>query len=203
MKPSISTSSWLSVCSRSSWPPPRPAAALAADGVDLVDEDDGGGILFGLRRRGRARGSRPRRRTSPQSRSRRWRRTARPASPATALGEQRLAGARRAHEQHALGDVRAEAADSCSGISQELHDLLQLLLLLVRARDVAERSLFVTLAGRLDAGLAEAGHLAVHPAARVAGHEVHQQDERQNRQHIRQQQLPAGLSSGRRGSYSR
>jgi hypothetical protein len=24
-KPSISTSSWLSVCSRSSWPPPRPA----------------------------------------------------------------------------------------------------------------------------------------------------------------------------------
>ena len=102
--------------------------------------------------------------------------------------EQRFARAGRADEQDALRDVRAEA-EILLRIAQELHDLLQLLLLLVRARDVAERSLSIALAGRLDAGLAEAGHLAVHPAARVAGHEVHQQDERQNRQHIRQQQL--------------
>ena len=47
-KPSISTSSWFRVCSRSSWPPPRPGAALAAHGVDLVDEDDGGRRRLGL-----------------------------------------------------------------------------------------------------------------------------------------------------------
>ena len=69
-KPSISTSSWLSVCSRSSWPPPSAGAAVAADRVDLVDEDD--------RRRGRLRlleqvahaATRRRRRTSRRSRSR-------------------------------------------------------------------------------------------------------------------------------------
>ena len=40
-KPSISTSSWLSVCSRSSWPPPGSVAARRPPRVDLVDEDDG------------------------------------------------------------------------------------------------------------------------------------------------------------------
>ena len=47
-KPSISASSWLRVCSRSSLETtPGPGPALA-DGVDLVDEDDGRGPFAGL-----------------------------------------------------------------------------------------------------------------------------------------------------------
>src|SRR5581483_538720 len=41
LKPSMATRSWLSVCSRSSWPPPT-------DGVELVDEDDGRRLLARL-----------------------------------------------------------------------------------------------------------------------------------------------------------
>ena len=52
-------------------------AAVAADGVDLVDEDDGRRRSPWPARRGRARGSRRRRRTSRRSRSRRSSRTAR------------------------------------------------------------------------------------------------------------------------------
>ena len=106
-KPSISTSSWLSVWSRSSWAPGRPGAAGLADGVDLVDEDQAGGLGLGLGEQapdprgadadehlhevraatGRRTGRRPRRR--------------RP-------GQQGLAGARRADQQDALGDPAAE-----------------------------------------------------------------------------------------------
>ena len=49
VKPSISVRIWLSVCSRSSWPPSDCAAAAgAADGVELVDEDDRRRRLLGL-----------------------------------------------------------------------------------------------------------------------------------------------------------
>ena len=51
-KPSISVRIWLSVCSRSSWPPEMFGAAggaRAADRVELVDEDDRGRRLLGLR----------------------------------------------------------------------------------------------------------------------------------------------------------
>ena len=46
--PSSSTSSWFSVCSRSSWPPPKPGAAVPAHGVDLVHEHDRGRVRLGL-----------------------------------------------------------------------------------------------------------------------------------------------------------
>jgi hypothetical protein len=47
-KPSISARSWLRVCSRSSLPPNLPPSRLFADGVDLVDEHDAGGLWLGL-----------------------------------------------------------------------------------------------------------------------------------------------------------
>jgi hypothetical protein len=46
-KPSISTSSWLRVCSRSSWLSDCPPLA-SADGVELVDEDDARAVLPGV-----------------------------------------------------------------------------------------------------------------------------------------------------------
>jgi len=47
-KPSISTSSWLSVCSRSSLAAAHAGAALAPDGVYLIDETRCTGALLGL-----------------------------------------------------------------------------------------------------------------------------------------------------------
>ena len=46
-------------------PAAEAGAALAADGVDLVDEDDRGGLLARGLRTGHARAPRRRRRTSP------------------------------------------------------------------------------------------------------------------------------------------
>ncbi len=54
--PSISASSWFSVCSRSSLETTAPGAAPAlADGVDLVDEDDRRRPLARLANRSRTR----------------------------------------------------------------------------------------------------------------------------------------------------
>ena len=53
-------------------------AAVTADGVDLVDEDDAGRVLLALLEEVAHAARRRRRRTSPRSRSRRWRRRGRP-----------------------------------------------------------------------------------------------------------------------------
>ena len=55
--------------------------------------------------------------------------------PRHGLGQQGLAGARRAHQQHALGDVCPQCR-ILLGVPQELDDLLQLLLLLIGAGHV-------------------------------------------------------------------
>jgi len=53
------------------------------------------------------------------------------------LGEQPLAGARIAHDLHALRDLAAEAADALRS-AQELHDFLELCFRFVDSRDVGE-----------------------------------------------------------------
>ena len=115
------------------------------------------------------------------------------------LGQQRFARARRAHQQHALGDMSAQFGVALR-VAKELDDLLQFLLLLVRAGHVLERDLFAIGGDVLDAGLAEAGHFVVDRAARAAvhaGHDVHQQYERQEGQHVGQQRLqPVGGAAG-------
>ena len=60
-----------------------------------------------------------------------------PASPATARAMQRLAGAWRAHEEHAARDARAEGVELL-GVLQELHDFLELRLGLVDPGHVVE-----------------------------------------------------------------
>jgi hypothetical protein len=59
-------------------------------------------------------------------------------------GEQRLAGARGAHQQHALGDAAAELLELLR-VLEELDDLLELVLGLVDARDVGEGDLVLRL----------------------------------------------------------
>ncbi len=74
--------------------------------------------------------------------------------------------------------------------AQEGNDLLQLLLLLVRAGHVAEGNLLVAGGQALDMGLPEPGHfVAARPGAGHAADKVQQQHEPQDRQHVGQQGL--------------
>ena len=165
-------------------------AAVAADGVDLVDEDDRGGVLLGLLEQ-----------------------VADPAGADTdehldevgagdgverhagltgdGAGEQGLAGARRAVEQHALGDLGADGLE-LRGLLEELLDLAELLDRLVAAGDVGERGLRHVLGDQLRLGLGE-----LHDAAAAAAlHAVHQPQEHQDDQHERQERRPGSSRAG-------
>ena len=74
-------------------------------------------------------------------------------------GEQRLAGAGRADQQRALGNLAAEPRE-LGRVLQELDDLLQLLARLVDAGDVVEGDLAFLLRQHLRAALAEAHRAA-------------------------------------------
>ena len=86
------------------------------------------------------------------------------------LGQQRLARTRRADEQHALGDARADVGE-LGGVFQELHDLAQLFLFLIRAGDILKGDVVGLGVGQARAALAEAGH-----ALAAAGLRTHDKD---------------------------
>ena len=161
----------------------QPGAALAADRVDLVDEDDARAVLFGLLEQ------------VPHARS---------ADADEHLDEvgagdgeerhtgftrhrtrqQRLAGPGRPVQQHALGDLGAQRLVP-RRVLQEVLDLVELLDRLVDAGDVGERGLGHVLVEQLGAGLAEA---EAHPGAALHAGEHHEQaDQQQQRQHVDQQ----------------
>jgi hypothetical protein len=118
-------------------------AAVTADRVDLVHEDDAGRVLLALLEEVAHARARRRRRTSRRSRSPRSRRTARsprrrwpwPAASCRCRGPD---------EQDALGDLAAELLELLR-VLQELDDLPQLFLGLVDTRHVLERHLVLLL----------------------------------------------------------
>ena len=120
-------------------------AAHAADGVELVDEDDRGRMLARLAKQapdaGRAEAG-----EHLDERRRRLREELRAGFVRDGLGQQRLARAGRAVQQHAGRDARAEVAEAL-GVTQEVDDLAQLVLGLVDAGDVvpADRGLHLGL----------------------------------------------------------
>ena len=158
-------------------------AAVAPHGVDLVDEDDG---------RGRALGGR---KQIPHARSahankhlhkvRTGNREERRAGLARhGLGQQRLAGSRRAHQQHALGHARAHFGKP-PRVLQKLHDLLQLFLLFVRAGHVAKRHLVGAARHHPRLGLAEVADALA--AALLLHHKIQQEPHGGNEDDVRHQ----------------
>ena len=85
-------------------------------------------------------------------------------------GEQRLAGAGRADEEHAARDAPAEPLELLR-VAQELDDLLEVFLGLVDAGDVLEGDAAVGLGEQLRLRLAEAERLAARPL-----HLAHEED---------------------------
>ena len=160
------------------------AAAGLAEGVELVDEDDAGGLLLGLLEHvadaGRADADEHLDEVGAAEAEERHARLA-----GDGLGEQRLAGARRADEQHALGDAAAEALVFL-GRLEELDDFAQLFDRFVDAGDVLERDVDVFLGEELAAAAAE-GHRRAGPA-----HPPHHEDEQHHQQARHQQHRDPG-----------
>ena len=103
------------------------------------------------------------------------------------LGQQRLAGAGRADEQRALGQLRADVAVLLR-IVQEIDDLLQRVLRLVLAGHVVKRLAGLRLDVDLGVGLAEGHGIAAHLLAHPAEHERAQGVEHDQRQHPGEQE---------------
>ena len=148
-------------------------AALAADGVDLVDEHDAGRILLGLveevadaaRADADEHLDELRAADAEEGHAR---------LAGDGLAQQRLAGAGRADQQHALGDARAHRHELVR-VLEELDDLVQLLLGLVDTGDVDERDRGLVAGEQPRAAAAERQRLVV---AALGLAEDPQQDQR-------------------------
>ena len=154
-------------------------AAVTADRVDLVDEDDAGRVLLALLEQvadaRRADADEHLDEVGAADREERHVRLA-----GDRAGEQRLARSGRSHQQDALGDAATELLELLR-LAQEVDDLLQFFLGLVHAGDVLERHLLLGARRQLRLALAERQRLV--PAALHLPHDEdpeadHQQDRR-------------------------
>ena len=115
----------------------RVAAAAAADGVELVDEDDAGAVAARLAEQlAHARGADARVHLDEVRAAREQERHAGFARDRPR--QQRLAGSRRADEEHALGNPAADSGEPLR-LAEEIDDFLDFVLGFVDARDILER----------------------------------------------------------------
>ena len=117
----------------------KTGAAMAADGVDLVDEDDARRVCLALLEQiaHAARADADEHLDEVRTRHREERTSG---FAGDGLGEQRLTGSRRTDEQRALRQTSAELRELLR-VAQELDDFLKLLLRFVGTGDVGERDL--------------------------------------------------------------
>ena len=142
---------------------------MAADGVDLIDEDDAGRVLLRLLEHvaDAARAHADEHLDEVGARDGEERHIG---FAGDGAGQQRLAGAGRTDQQHAARDAAAEPLELLR-IAQELDDLLQVVLRLVDAGDVLERDAAMALGEQLRLRLAEA-----HGPAAARLHLAHEED---------------------------
>ena len=153
-------------------------AALAADRVDLIDKHNAGCVLFGLLKQVAHAGSAHTHEhlhkigtgNGVEGHA---------GLPRHRAGQKRLAGARRAHQQHALGNTGAQGVEFARAF-EELDDLHQFLLLLIGAGHIRKGHLAAAIL-RAHLRLAEAHHLAAalglaHHVIPEGQHSADQQD---------------------------
>ena len=152
--------------------------AVPADRVDLVHEDDAGRVLLALLEEvAHARGAHAHEHLHEVRAGDGEERHV--GLTRDGLGQQRLAGARRADQQDALGDLAPELLE-LRRVLQELDDLAQLFLGLVDPRHVLERDLVLLLRDEPRPRLAERQRLGP-PALHLAHEEDPHPDEQQHR----------------------
>ena len=171
------------------------AVPLLANGVDLVDEHDAGGLLVGLAEQVA---------DLVGAHTHEHLHELRPGDgkegdvglAGHGLGQQRLAGARRAHQQHALGHLRADGL-VLLGIVEEVHNLHQVLLCLLLASHVGELDACLTGDVDLGAALAELHGIAhgsgTHLIHQIPAHELTDDNKDNNRENKGQQKAEDGI----------
>ncbi len=167
------------------------SAAMAADRVDFVDKDYAGRVLLRLLEHvadaGRADADKHLDEVGTRNGEERNVRLA-----GDGAREQRLAGARRADQQHAARNPPAEPLELLR-VAQELHDLLQVLLGLIDSSDVLERHASVRLRQQLCLGFTESERLAagaLHLAHEENPHGQNEEHREPRHQHA-DQRLPS------------
>ena len=144
-------------------------ATLAADRVDFVDEDDAGRVLLGVLEHvahtGRAHADEHFDEVGTRDAEERHL-----GFTGNALGQQRLAGTRRAHQQQAARNATTQLLEFLR-VLQEVHDFLDLFLGLVATGHVGEGHGVVVLVEHARLALAEAEGAALAAALHLA-HEV-------------------------------
>ena len=148
-------------------------APLAAHGVNLVDEDNGGGILLGLLKQVPDPGGAYAHVELHKVRAGDGEILA-AGLPGHRPGQQGFAGARRAHQEDALGNAGAQLG-ILGGLAEKIHHLGQFFLLLVGAGHVGKGGFALLVHRLLDTGLAEAHGLAasVDRGQAAAHHDPH------------------------------
>ena len=165
--------------------------AVAANGVDLVDEDDGRRVLLGLLEQvTHARGAHSDEHLDEFRAGHGEEGHAGLAGDC--LGEQGLPGPGRAVQQDALGDLGAHGLELL-GFGEELADLLQLLDRLVLAGDIVEGDVGHLLGAHLRLGPSE-----THGPAAASAHPPQQPPHDSQEDGHRQQQLEHGGPPARR-----
>ena len=182
--PSISTRSWLRVCSRSSWPPPRPAPRWRPTASISSTKTIAGADALACSNRSRTRLAPTPTNISTKSEPE-MEKKGTPASPATARASRVLPVPGGPNSSTPLG-ILAPMAMELGRRLQELLDLLQLLDRLVGPGHVGEGDLGLLLRHLLGLGLAE-----LHDPAAAALHGVHHEQEGAD-----QEQERAGRSGG-------
>ena len=153
---------------------------MAADGVDLIDEDDGGSVLLGLLEQvAYARGAHAHEHLDELRAGHGEEGHARLAGHGP--GQQGLAGSGRAVEQDTLGDLGAHGLELLR-LGEELADLLELLDGLVLAGDVVEGDIGHLLLPDLRLGAPEA-HGPAATAAHAADQPPHDAQEERHGKH--------------------
>ncbi len=143
-------------------------AAMAADGVDFIDEDDAGRVLLALFEQiADAAGADADEHFDEVRTGDGEERNA--GFAGDGAGQQRLAGSGRTDQQHALRNAAAELLELLR-LAQEFDDLLQLFLGFFDAGDILKRDLLLLRGMQARAALAEAEGL-VAAALHLAHHE--------------------------------
>ena len=157
-------------------------AALAAHRVDLVDEDEARGALAALLEHvAHARGAHADEHLDEVGAGDAEERDVRLARHG--LREERLAGARGAHHEDALGDPPPHLGELLR-VLEEFDDLGDLLLGLVAARDVAKRDLVAVAGQQLGPALAEIERAPARLAQLADEEEVEDAHDDQDRDHL-------------------
>ena len=192
-KPSISESIWLSVCSRSSWPPPRPAPRLRPMESISSTKTMAGACLRAVWNRSRTRLAPTPTNISMKSEPL----TDMKGTPGLAghgPGDQRLAGPGRADQQDALGDLGPDLLEAGRRL-QEVDDLADLLLDAGVAGHVLEGGRGAVAAEGLGLGAADR-HDPRHLAPGLAADEVDEGGADGDDEDVGQQVARGGSTTG-------